>query len=114
MKNRFCLFILVALCFVTVLTSAASAKDYTVSDTDLTISIDDSYWYVFTRDNIEGNPELDELGITYDYIHGIMMEKKFISTLLLHTMTEAFLSFVWSRIRATVSSTSQTTTTRTL
>ena len=58
MKNRFCLFILVALCFVTVLTSAASAKDYTVSDTDLTISIDDSYWYVFTRDNIEGNPEL--------------------------------------------------------
>ena len=75
MKNRLCLFILIALCFVTVLTSAASAKDYTVSDTDLTISIDDSYWYVFTRDNIEGNPELDELGITYEYIYDIMMEK---------------------------------------
>ena len=76
MKNRLCLFILVALCFVTVLTSAVSAKEYTTSDTDLTISIDDSYWYVFTRDNIEGNPELEELGITYDYIHDIMMEKK--------------------------------------
>lgn len=44
----------------------------TYSLKDLSISIDDSTWYVFTRDNIEENSELDELGISYDYLNNFM------------------------------------------
>lgn len=46
------------------------AQSYSAKD--LSINVDDSTWYVFTRDNIQGNSELDELGITYDYINNFM------------------------------------------
>ncbi len=42
------------------------AKTYQPSGTDLSISIDDYTWYVFTRDNIRNNPELKEIGLTYE------------------------------------------------
>ncbi len=46
------------------------AQSYSLKD--LSINVDDSTWYVFTRDNIQGNDELDELGISYDYISNFM------------------------------------------
>lgn len=46
------------------------AQSYSLED--LSINIDDSTWYVFTRDNIQGNDELNELGISYDYISSFM------------------------------------------
>ena len=48
------------------------AKTYSISDTDITVELDEKVWYVFTRDNIENNPELDELEISYDDIYSIM------------------------------------------
>ena len=49
----------------------ANATTYSVEE-DMTIDFDDSIWYVFTRDNIEDNSELDELGISYDYIYDLL------------------------------------------
>lgn len=31
-------------------------------------------WYVFTRDNIENNSELEELGLTYDFMNDLFSE----------------------------------------
>lgn len=53
---------------------AVSAQTYEVEGTDMTITIDDSIWYVFTRDNLAGNPELDELGLDYDTFYHDMMD----------------------------------------
>jgi len=50
----------------------ANAQRYYPEGTDLSINIDDTTWYVFTRDNLLNNPELDELGITYDYLYNFM------------------------------------------
>lgn len=46
------------------------AEEYTIKD--LTTSVDNSSWYVFTRDNLKDNPQLDEIGITYDYVNDFM------------------------------------------
>lgn len=53
-------------------TISANAKKYSLDGTDISILLDDTRWYVFTRDNIYNNPELDELGITYDYLYNFM------------------------------------------
>lgn len=44
------------------------ATTFDLKDTDMNITINEDEWYVFTPDNIKDNPELDELGITYDYM----------------------------------------------
>lgn len=44
-----------------------SASSFTAED--MTIAIDDSEWYVFTRSNISSNSELDDLNISYDYMN---------------------------------------------
>ena len=64
------IFMLVAV----ILPTNVSAQTYTVGGTDLTITIDDSIWYVFTRDNIKDNPELEELGLTYEYMNEFFTE----------------------------------------
>lgn len=57
------LILLFILCPVTV-----SAQTYTLSGTDMSVQIDDTMWYVFTRDNLSNNHELDELGLTYEEV----------------------------------------------
>lgn len=65
MKRKLCM-LLVLLWVAVWLPMAAAAKDYTISGTDMTVTVDDTIWYVFTRDNIQNNPELEELGISYE------------------------------------------------
>ena len=48
----------------------AFAKSYTLKD--LSISIDDSNWIVLTRDNIDNNDLLNQVGITYEYMKNFM------------------------------------------
>ena len=43
------------------------AQSYTLFETDITIDVPDS-WYVFTRDNIKDNAELESLQIQYEYM----------------------------------------------
>ena len=73
MKHRIrFLFAVLILCLVFPLT--VYAETYSMSDTDISICIDDTSWYVFTRDNIQDNPQLDELGITYDFIESVLYD----------------------------------------
>lgn len=72
MKRALHIFTATFLCLIIFLSITVSAKTYNVSETDIGISIDDSVWYVFTRDNIDNNPELNELKITYHTMYDIL------------------------------------------
>lgn len=72
MKRSICILVSIVLFLAAFLPVTAYAKTYTMRDTDISISVDDSMWYVFTRDNIKNNSELEELGITYDAIYDIL------------------------------------------
>lgn len=52
------------------------AQTYEINDNALSIQLDDSSWYVFTRENLANNKELEELGITYDYLFSFMQNNK--------------------------------------
>ena len=60
------------LCFILFLTLfplAISAKTY--SALDATVNLDETKWNVFTPSNIKDNPELEELGLTYEYMDNL-------------------------------------------
>lgn len=73
MKKRFIFLFIIFLLFPTLV----FASRYDLEGTDLSLLLDDDSWYVFTRGNIEGNEELEELGVSYDYLSNLM-EKNFI------------------------------------
>ena len=72
MKRNICIFLSVPLSVVFFLPITTYAQTYNLGGTDMSISLDDTMWYVFTRDNIKDNAELEELGITYDAMHDIL------------------------------------------
>ena len=63
---------LILLALTLILPITVNAQRYYPEGTDLNIWIDDTKWYVFTRDNLYNNPELDDLGITYEYLYNFM------------------------------------------
>jgi len=81
MKRTLCLLIM-ALCLI-VSPLTVSARTYEISDTDMTVAFDDSVWYVFTRDNIAGNPELAELGFDYaEFLSGMLEDSCYVDAML--------------------------------
>lgn len=52
-----------------IVVSPVMAKEFTISDTDIKVNLDDSKWYVFTRDNIKDNKQLKEFGISEEYMN---------------------------------------------
>ena len=52
------------------------ATTFDLKDTDMSITIDEDIWYVFTPDNILNNPELDELGISYEYMVNVFSDNR--------------------------------------
>ena len=74
MKRLFCLLLAVTLCAMTCFPVTASAAKYAVSGTDMTVELDDSQWYVFTRDNVKDNPELEEFGLTEEDMNKIFRD----------------------------------------
>ena len=70
MKRIVCFLFCLTLC-VLCAAPAAYAETYKPADTDIAITIDDTLWYVFTRDNIENNPELAEIGATPEQLRGV-------------------------------------------
>ena len=72
MKRTISVLLSVGLFLVSFLPITTYAKTYNLGGTDMSISVDDTVWYVFTRDNIKNNSELEELGITYDTMHDIL------------------------------------------
>lgn len=68
-NNRIIIFLaLIVFAFPTIV----NAQRFYPDGTDLSVWIDDTKWYVFTRNNIYNNSELNELGITYDYLYNFM------------------------------------------
>ncbi len=76
MRRKICMLLSVILCAFAVCPLTAFAKTYHLGDTDMHLRVDDTTWYVFTRDNLENNPELAELGISYDTMHSILYENE--------------------------------------
>lgn len=95
MKKKLLISVVIAFCFALMLVMTAFAKDYVVSETDLTVNIDDTVWYVFTRDNIENNLELDELGVSYDYMNELFQDNQvFLDAILFYDDGETIELFV--------------------
>ncbi|MBO5867889.1 MAG: hypothetical protein J6Q54_03145 [Oscillospiraceae bacterium] len=74
MKRKFLSLFAIILCLVLCLPSPALAATYKLGDTAVSISVDDTIWYVFTRENIENNAELDELGVSYQDMYAILQD----------------------------------------
>lgn len=67
------------------------AQNYSLTGTDIHLTVDDTIWYVFTRDNIKDNPELVELGLTYEDMTSIFEENEAYMDALLVYEDGAFL-----------------------
>ena len=74
MKRQIFLLLTVILCAALFLPMAAQAQTYQMNDTDVTITLNDDEWYVFTPDNIKDNPELAELGVSYQYMYDFFQD----------------------------------------
>ena len=72
MRKKLTIFTTICISLFSLLTTTVFATTFTLGGTDLTIDVDDSIWYVFTRDNLENNPELDELGLTSEDVTNIL------------------------------------------
>ncbi|MBR3971599.1 MAG: hypothetical protein IKJ83_01750 [Ruminococcus sp.] len=72
MKKALSILTSIILCLLLCSPLTAYAETYSPSDTDISIELDNSLWYVFTRDNIKDNPELEELGIAYEYLQNAL------------------------------------------
>lgn len=67
-----CIIMTIIFCFMMFMPISVYAETYHLGGTDMSIQVDDSSWYVFTRDNIKNNSELDELEISYDSMYDIL------------------------------------------
>ena len=75
----------IVLFFMFILPITAYARSYTISETDLSINIDDTRWYVFTRDNIKNNSELSDLEIAYNDMYSLLQNNKmYVDAILLY------------------------------
>ena len=71
MRRKMLSALIIAMCVIFALSVNVFAQTYELSGTDLQVRVDDTYWYVFTRDNIVNNAELEELGISYEYMYNV-------------------------------------------
>lgn len=76
MKKKFISVITTVLCCLLILPMTAYARNYSLGGTDISINVDDTRWYVFTRDNIKNNSELSDLGIAYSDMYDILHNNK--------------------------------------
>ena len=76
MKRSICLFLSLILCLAALFPVTGSAEEYPLGHTDIRLSVDDTAWYVFTRENIENNPELEELGISYQVVYDLLYDNQ--------------------------------------
>lgn len=74
MKRWVQIFTAFVFCFLFALPLPVSAESYSPKNTDITLQFDEEHWYVFTRDNLENNPNLKKINISYDTIHKILYD----------------------------------------
>ena len=86
------------LCVYIFLPATVYAETYCLGGTDMSISVDDTTWYVFTRDNIKNNSELEALGISYEYMYDSLHHNEaYMDALLLYADGEFVELFVRKR-----------------
>lgn len=70
MKRNVCIIMTMIFCLMVFMPVPAHAKTYNLGGIDdMSVQLDDSSWYVFTRDNIKNNSELVELGLSYEIMY---------------------------------------------
>lgn len=80
------------LCSAILCPITAYARSYSVGETDMNIEIDDTAWYVFTRNNLMDNPELDDLGVSYDYMYDLMYDNGiYLDAVILYSDSDEYL-----------------------
>ncbi len=85
MKRYLTLALCLMLCLFVLFPTGANATGFDLGDTDLRISLDENSWYVFTRENLENNEELAELGLTEETIHDVLYNNEaYMDALLLY------------------------------
>lgn len=68
------------------------ATTFELKNTDMSITIDEDEWYVFTPDNILNNPELEELGLTYEYmVESFQSNKAYLDAILFFYDSEDYM-----------------------
>ena len=98
MKRNIPVIITIVMCLMVLIPMSVYAETYYLGGTDMSIRVDDSSWYVFTRDNIKNNSELDELGISYDAMYDIFCDNEaYMDALLLYEDGEFVEFFVRKR-----------------
>lgn len=98
MKRNICILMFVILCFFSFLPVTAYAETYDLGNTDMSIQVDDTSWYVFTRENINHNSELEELGISYDAMYDILHDNEaYMDAILLYENGEYVELFIRKR-----------------
>ena len=73
-KILFCLILLLFPFYV-------SAKEYSVKDLKLKMDFDDN-WYVFTKDNLDDNEDIEKLGLSKEYVKSSFKNGIFLDALL--------------------------------
>ncbi len=98
MKRSICVIMTFIFCLIVFMPISVYAETYHLGGTDMSIQVDDSSWYVFTRDNIKNNSELDELEISYDSMHDILYNNEaYMDAVLLYDDGEYVELFVRKR-----------------
>lgn len=98
MKRSICVIMTLIFCLSVFMPISVYAETYHLGGTDMSIQVDDSSWYVFTRDNIKNNLELDELEISYDSMHDILYNNEaYMDAILLYDDGEYVELFVRKR-----------------
>ena len=98
MKRSICIIMTLIFCLIVFMPISVYAETYHLGGTDMSIQVDDSSWYVFTRDNIKNNLELDELEISYDSMHDILYNNEaYMDAILLYDDGEYVELFVRKR-----------------
>lgn len=73
-KKRLFKGLIVLLITVLIIPAITYAKEFSIENTDIKVNLDDTKWYVFTRDNLENNKQLKELGIESSKLKNTMTE----------------------------------------
>ena len=94
MKRKTVLFLALLICLLTFLQTTVFATNYNVYGTNLTVDMDDSEWYVFTRDNIKNNSELSELGTSYEHMYDLFYNNDVYLDAYLFYEDDSFIEFL--------------------
>ena len=95
------LIIIITFLLLSLLPVGVYAEEFKINETDISIEFDTNEWNVFTRDNIENNPNLDKLGIDYDSFNKTMNDNYiYLDAIFLNNDNTNTLEFIIRKTKA--------------